>query len=50
MRAQVRPYRYFFGIMILLIVGLTGGDVFMTALYMGIAYGIIDYLDYKRKK
>ena len=50
MRAQVRPFRYMLGIILLCIVGFSGGDVLWSAIYMGIAYGFIDYMDRKRGK
>ena len=50
MRSKVRPLRYLLGVILLCIVGFTGGDVLISAIYMGAAYGFIDYIDNKRGK
>ena len=42
-------FRYWFGVIYLIIVGTMGGNVLITALTFGIAYGIIDIITERRK-
>ena len=37
--------KYATGVMVLFWVGLTGGNIFLTSIQIGIAYTILDYFD-----
>ena len=37
--------RYGAGVMVLIWVGLSGGNIFLTSIEIGVAYTILDYFD-----